>query len=524
MSSLQAVFVIAAIGYIVGSVTVKEMRLGASGVLLVALFFGHIGYEIPPIIGDLGLVLFIASVGLTSGPSFFRNLKQNALSYGVIAATIIASATMLAVALRTVFSIPKELATGIFTGALTTTPGLAAALKITGNPNVSVGYGIAYPFGVTGKILLIQALPRLAGKNLKEEVEKHASTKLSQEGSGLVVREFIVEKPEVDRKTLAELGLASRTGALVSRVMRGRHIVAALGDTTLLNGDYIRAVGTEEALKRLSELIGPMVKLSMDEPGLEVRDLAVESKEAAGVRLRELGIYEKYGVILTRVMRTGIEFTPSGETVLEMKDIVRVVGPRFAVDRFQDFLGIQRRTLGNTGLVPLSLVISFGIFLGGLKIPVPGAGSISLGLTGGPLLASLLIGHIGSVGPWSLRPSGQFLRNIREFGLMLFLAGAGVSAGHGFVPAVSRYGWKLFLMGAFITLIPMSVGFLVAHKGFKLAFIDTMGCICGGTTSTPALGALITAAGADEVATAYAAIYPFALVLVVIASSVLPTI
>jgi len=262
----------------------------------------------------------------------------------------------------------------------------------------------------------------------------------------------------------------------------------------------------------------------MDEPGLEVRDLAVESKEAAGVKLRELHVYEKYGVILTRVMRAGIEFTPNGETSLEMKDIVRAVGPRFALDRFQEFLGIQRRILGNTGLVPLSIVISLGILLGGFRLPLPGTGSVSLGLTGGPLLASLLVGHIGSVGSWSLRPSSQFLGNIREFGLTLFLAGAGVSAGHGLVPAVSEYGWKLFLMGAFITLIPMSLGFLVAHRGFKLAFIDTMGCICGGTTSTPALGALITAAGTDKVATAYAAIYPFALVLVIIASCVLATI
>jgi putative transport protein len=521
MSSLQAVFVIAAIGYVIGSITVREMQLGASGVLLVALFFGHIGYQLPPIIGELGLVLFIVSVGLTSGPSFFRNLKRNALSYGVIAATIIVSATILAMALRTVFGIPKELATGIFTGALTTTPGLAAALQVTGSPNVSVGYGIAYPFGVIGKILLIQAIPLLAGKNLKEEVAKHKSMKLYAEESSLIVQEFIVDRPEVDRKTLAELGLASRTGAVVSRVMRGKHIVAALGDTVLLHGDCVRAVGTEEALKRLSELLGPAVKLSMDEPGLEVRDLAVESKEAAGAKLQELDVYEKYGVILTRVMRTGIEFTPSGETVLEMKDTVRAVGPRFALDRFQEFLGTQRGILGNTGLVPLSLVISLGILLGRFRIPVPGVGSVSLGLTGGPLLASLIVGHIGSVGPWSLRPSGQFLGNIREFGLMLFLAGAGVSAGHGLVPTVSEYGWKLFLMGAFITLIPMLLGFLVAHKGFKLAFIDTMGCICGGTTSTPALGALITAAGTDEVATAYAAVYPFAMVLVIISSCVL---
>jgi putative transport protein len=523
MSSLQAVFVIATIGYIIGGITICEMQLGASGVLLVALYFGHIGYQFPPIIRDLGLVIFIVSVGLTAGSSFFRNLKRNALSYGVVAVTIIASATMLAAVLRTVFSIPRELATGIFTGALTSTPGLASALQVSNNPNVSVGYGIAYPFGVIGKILLIQVLPLLSGKNLKEEIAKHKSAKLLAEKSTLMVHEFIVDRPEIDRKTLAEIGLASRTGAIVSRVRRGNHIVAALGDTVLLLGDYVRAVGTKEALEKLEKLIGPMVKLSMDGPGLEVRDLVVESKEVAGAKLQDLELYEIYGVILTRVMRTGIEFTPTGATVLEMKDVVRAIGSRFDLDRFEQSLGIQRKLFGNTGLVPLSLAISLGILLGQIKIPIPGVGSVALGLTGGPLLAGLMIGHIGSVGPWSLRPPGQFLGNIREFGLMLFLAGAGVSAGHGFVPTVSKYGWILFFIGALITLIPVLFGFVVAHKGLKLDFVDTMGCICGGTTSTPALGALITAAGTDEVATPYAAIYPFAMVLVVIASQLLAT-
>ena len=462
-------------------------------------------------------------MGLAAGPSFFRNLKKNALSYGVIAVTIITSATVLAAALRSVFGIPRELATGIFTGALTSTPGLASALQVSNNPNVSIGYGIAYPFGVVGKILLIQMLPLLAGKNLKEEIAKQKSKEIFAEKSTLIVQEFIVDKPEIDRKTLAELGLASRTGAIVSRVRRGNHIVAALGDTVLLCGDYVRAVGTKEALEKLEELIGPMVKLSMDEPGLEVRDLVVENTEVVGSKLQDLELYETYGVILTRIMRTGIEFTPSGKSILEMKDVVRAVGPRFALDRFEEFLGIQRRLLGNTGLVQVSLAISLGILLGGFKIPVPGVGSVSLGLTGGPLLAGLVIGHIGSVGPWSLRPPSDFLMNIREFGLMLFLAGAGISAGHGFVSTVSKYGWILFLMGAFITLIPMMFGFLVAHKGLKLDFIDTMGCICGGTTSTPALGALIAAAGTDEVATPYAAVYPFAMVLVVIASQILAT-
>ncbi|MCR4401980.1 MAG: YidE/YbjL duplication [Firmicutes bacterium] len=523
MTPLEALFILAAAGYVLGGISVGNMQLGTSGVLLAALYFGHLGYEVPGIVRDLGLALFVGSVGLTAGPRFFRNLRRNALSYGLLALLIVGSGAVATAMAARLFDIPRALAVGIYTGALTTTPGLAVALEATGDSAASIGYGIAYPFGVVGVVLFVQLMPHLLRKNLREEVAKLSQTPDREAGlvPTLLVREFVVENPDVDRKTLAELAIHSRTGAVVSRVKRGRQVFAALGNTVLLKGDGIRAVGTEEALAKLEAVVGRQAQVPMDEPGVEVRDLAVESREVAGKTVCELNAHGQYGIILTRVRRAGVEFTPGADTVLEQKDVVRAVGAPSAMDRFQAVLGRQRRPLERTGMLALALVIAVGLLISRLRLEIPGVGAVSLGIAGGPLMAGLIVGHFGGVGRWSLRPSGQTLGITREMGLMLFLAGAGVAAGRGFVATVAKYGWLLFASGAGITVIPMMLGFAASALFFKLSLPDNLGSICGGMTSTPALGALITAAGSDEVAASYAATYPFALVLVVLATQAL---
>jgi len=172
-------------------------------------------------------------------------------------------------------------------------------------------------------------------------------------------------------------------------------------------------------------------------------------------------------------------------------------------------------------MLALTLVLAAGLLISRLRVQIPGVGPLSLGIAGGPLMAGLVVGHFGGVGRWSLRPPGHTLGITREMGLMLFLAGAGVAAGRGFVATVAKYGWLLFASGALITLVPMVLGFAASAWLFKLNLPDNLGSICGGMTSTPALGALITAAGSDEVAAPYAATYPFALVFVVLATQAL---
>ena len=366
-NTLMMVFLIAVIGYLVGSIKIKGLELGTAGILLVALVFGHFGVEIPSLVRELGLICFVTSVGFIAGPKFFRNFKVNATSYILLGIIIIASGALTCALVIKVFGIPADISTGRMAGALTSTPGLAAALEATGSDAASVGYGIAYPFGVVGVVLFVQLIPKILKTDMAAE--------------------------------------------------RAKFEAAA---------------------------------------NIEVEDYHKTKKESL-----------------------------------------------FYAD--------------SMGFFPFSLAIALGIILAKIEIKLPGGGIFALGTSGGPLIAGLILGHFGRIGKLSVKVEKHVLECLREFGLALFLLGAGAQAGAGFVEILQEHGVLLFVYGALMTLIPMLLGYVFAAKVLKLSIFNTLGSICGGMTSTPALGTLIRVTETDDVASAYAATYPVALVMVVLA-------
>ena len=361
-NNLMLIFTILVLGYALGRITICGLDLGTAGVLLVALVFGHFGVVIPDVVGDLGLICFVTAVGYIAGPKFFRNIKANAKSYILIGLVTILSGALVCVAVINLFNVPTDICVGLMSGALTSTPGLAAAKEAAG-VNAAVGYGIAYPFGVVGVVLFVQLIPKILKTDMDAE--------------------------------------------------RAKFTAAAT--------------------------------------------VSVEQKE-------------------------------------EKK--------RIAIDEF--------------GFFAFALAIILGIILAKISIPLPGGGKFALGTSGGPLLAGLVLGHFGHIGPVDIKPNTNMLKHIREFGLALFLLGAGLEGGAGFVEVLKEQGVMLFVYGALMTLVPMLAAYFFAAKVLKLSVFNSLGSICGGMTSTPALGTLIRVTKTDDVAAAYAATYPFALILVVL--------
>ena len=350
------------IGLLIGRIRIGSLTFGASGILLAGLVFGHFGARVSPIVQNLGLICFVASVGFIAGPHFFGNFKGKAKAYVFIGVGIIAAGVLTCLIIMSVSGVSADLCLGLLAGALTTTPGLSAAIESTGSDLVPVGYGIAYPFGVLSVVFFVQTLPKI----LHADLEK--------------------EKKELGEK--------------------------------------------------------------LDEKKKPLREKLI------------------------------------------------------AIDGY--------------GLFSISLAIILGIIIGSIKIPLPGKGSFSLGSSGGPLLTGIILGYFQTVGIFDLRVKHETLVTVRELGLAFFLAGAGTGAGAGFVKTVSEHGFMLFVYGALMAIVPLAIGYLLAHKVFRLNILDSMGSICGGMTSTPALGALISSAGTDDVTNSYAATYPIALALIVI--------
>ena len=405
-------FIISFIGYALGSIKIKGVRLGAAAIFLVSLLFGYLFTQ--PILNSLpvlkcffiadgkadmfadyrmlemiGLVLFVTAVGYMAGPNFFRNIKQNAKSYVPLSFVLVATGTVLTVIFAMLPGIGADYSTGIMSGAMTSTPAFSASKQVAENEGlVSLGHAVAYPFGVVGIVLFVQIIPRL----LKVDMEKERA---------------LISDPNMNKK----------------------------------------------------------------QNGLTTEQADLDNK--------------------------------------------------------------KRFTLDTLGLGAFAVAVVLGIIIGAIKIPLTAKGfdgpCFSLGNTGGPLIAALILGHFGRIGRLSLKMPEATLKVFREFGLMLFLVGAGVEGGVELVSQIgaSGHGAMLilygFIAGVIMTVIPLLVGYFFVAKVFRLPFLNGLGAITGGRTSTPALGTLINVSGTEDVASAYAATYPVSLVLIVLASNLIET-
>ena len=518
---IVALMLIVGLGLLLGRITVAGVSLGASGVIFVAIAFGAMHCEIPRTAGTFGLILFVYCIGITAGPNFFRAFVAQGADLAKLGAVIVvlgAATTSLFIWLA---DIPVDLAVGAFAGAMTSTPALAAAMDALNNtPTVSIGYGIAYPFGVIGVVLFVQVLPRLLRKNLDTEAQQSDS----RVSKGCTVKRVLVEimNPALAGKKVAESVLINNSRCQVPRVLVNERFVPITAETRFELGQCILLVGQDDRLPEVIEALGKQVQKTFN-AGMETerRKVVVTSKNVVGKDLRELNLLHQFGVTISRIVRNDVTFVPHAETVIGRADILTVIGDPQGLEKFSSFAGHRARVLDETDLISLTFGVTAGILLGMLPIGIEGVGSFKLGSSGGPLLVGLLLGHFGKIG----FVRGQIPRAARmllsEVGLVFFLAGAGVKAGGRFFEVLQEQGPILLVAGAAITAIPMVVGYLLARKLFKLNLLESLGGVCGSMTSTPGLGAITNKTDSDIPVTSYATAYPVALILMTVCAQII---
>ncbi|MBN2637520.1 MAG: transporter [Bacteroidales bacterium] len=520
-------FLIIALGIALGKVSFKGIKFDLSAVIFVALFFGyifnyyHIALTIPPIIQKIGLVLFIYTIGMQAGPSFFGSFREQGFRFMSVAAVIVISGSLLAWAISVIWGVDLKLMTGLFTGALTSTPGLAAAIEASKSPVASIGYGIAYPFGVLGVILFVKISPKIFRKNIVQEEQSFKNGNLSDKPE-ITNRTFVITNKNVDGKSLAELKIRFMTKANISRIMRkdGALVVPSPEERLFLD-DRVKAVGTEDALQRVELLLGKPTEEVIPQSGnLEIRWFVVSNEHVVNKSLAELNIMGNYHATMTRIRRSGIDLTPYPSTRLRYGDKVLISLHKGNVPIVTQLLGDSLKHISETSFLPVALGIVIGVLLGAISIPL-GNLHFQLGLTGGVLMASLFLSWKGKTGPviWNL--SGPANQLLRQMGLLLFLTPVGIDAGTHLTAAFAQYGANLFLFGGIITLVPMILACLTGVFVFKLNFLSLLGAITGGMTSTPGLSVVDSMTDTEAPQLAYAAVYPFSLVLVIIAAEVL---
>lgn len=514
--SYFSLFLIVALGFMLGRIKIKGLSLDVSAVIFIALLFGHFGVIIPKELGNFGLVLFIFTIGIQAGPGFFDSFRSKGKTLIIITVLIIASACLTAVGLKYAFDIDTPSVVGLIAGALTSTPGLAVAIDSTNSPLASIAYGIAYPFGVIGVILFVKLLPKIMRIDLDQEARR---LEIERRGQYPELRTCVyrVTNPAVFNQSLAQINVRAMTGAVISRLKHDGEISIPKASTMLRENDYIQGVGSEESLNQLAVLVGEREegKLPLDQTQ-EIESLLLTKKDMINKQLGDLNLQRNFGCTVTRVRRSGIDLSPSPELALKFGDKLTVVGEKEGIKSVAGLLGNNAKQLSDTDFFPIAMGIVLGVLFGKLNISFPDGLSFSPGLTGGVLMTALFLSAVGKTGPilWSM--SGPANQLLRQLGLLLFLAEVGTSAGKNLVSTFQESGLLLFGVGAAITLLPMLAAVLVGRLVFKINILDLLGTITGGMTSTPGLAAADSMVDSNIPSVAYATVYPIAMVFLIL--------
>ncbi len=510
-----AIFLIIITGYLLGGIKIKGIGLDVSAILFVAMIFGYYGLKIPSDLKNIGLILFIFTIGFQAGPSFFETFRRDGKNLVILAAAIVISSAMVAVGCALIFNFGPELTGGLFAGGITSTPGLAALSELSDSGNATIGYGVAYPFGVIGVVLFVKLFPRIFRLDIKK-AEEDFNNHISEQFPKIINRNYIVENPEIIGKSISELQLRQATGANISRVFQNGSAFTPNPHTILHSGSIIKAVGTESALTKIQQLIGKPTEIGIAlNQNYDVRFIIVTNKKVINKTINELHLQSKYNIIITRIRRSGVDFSATSNIRLQFGDKIKVAGTKEDIQTLTAALGDEANKIYEANYIPVAIGIVLGVLLGQLNLKI-GKIDLSLGLTGGVMAVAILLSRVRKVGPVVFSLTTAANQILRQIGLILFLVSVGAEAGSGIVSALKVDGLRMFSSGVLITLIPMIVGVLLAKYILKIDVLQLLGGITGGMTSTPGLAATASMTKTNAPGIAYATIYPIAMVLVII--------
>lgn len=525
-------FVIAA-GIYLGKIKFGGISLGVTFVLFVGILMGHFGYEIEPsvlkFVREFGLILFIFAIGLQVGPGFFSSFKKGGIKLNMLATLGILLNVAIVIAIYFIDGTTSINAlVGVMSGAVTNTPGLAAAQQAAADleavNTMSMGYAAAYPLGVLGIIAAILLVKAIFGVKIDKEIEAiNREQEESQSKPHLVSYE--VTNHLIDGKTLLQLHDIIHCDFVVSRLMvTGGEIIIPKSSTEIHVGDKLYVVMSQEDQHSFDAVLGKPIEMGDEEweavapANVVSRRILITRSEYNGTALGALRLHKGYNLNCTRVNRAGVDLLASPGLRLQMGDRITVVGDLNDIERLASKLGNSMKRLNQPNLVTIFIGILFGIILGSINV---GFG-MKLGLAGGPLVVAILLSRFGYKVKLVTYTSSSASLMLRELGICLFLAAVGIGAGKGFADTVFNYqGMWWVIWGFIITFFPLLIVGCIARGVYKFNYLTIMGMMSGGYTDPPALAYANNSTGSDAPAVAYSTVYPLTMFLRVVAAQAL---
>jgi len=499
---MMALFLTIAIGYLVGEINIKGFSLGVGAVLFVALAMGWFAPKsVPaPMVGTLGLALFLYGVGVQYGKQFFIGLTSSA---GIRANMIALVGVLAAGAVSLLFVKAMNLnlghALGLFAGSGTSTPTLQAAIATLGNDDPAVGYSVSYPFGVAGPILFLY----IAFMILKPKIEMPTST-------GLEMLEIALRNPEFFGKTLGEVTAALPAGVQIVALRRDGRNEPASANSVVAESDVVLATASaKEALVQAGTMLGEAApgRLLKDRSDLDYMRVFASRPVVVGRALGDLDLPGEKASVLIQVRRGDADILPRPDLVLEFGDRVGVLAHRGDFAAMRKYFGDSIKGTAEFSYISIGIGMALGFLIGAIQIPLPMIGKISVGLSG-VLIMALILGNLRRTGGmnWTIPLSANLV--IRNLGLTLFLAQVGMSSGPKFAATVTDTGFMMLGLGV-VVLVALVVPILILGLlVFRMPYDEVAGIVAGACGNPAILAYSNKLAPTDRPDLGYAMIFP----------------
>ncbi len=535
--SLLILTIVVALGiFLAGRLTIRGMGLGVTWILFCGILFSALGIQIDPTVEqfakDFGLVLFVYSLGLQAGPSFFSSFSHGGLRLNLLATAIVVLGVGGTLAIAFISHEDMASMVGVMTGAVTNTSSMGAAqqayadLHHTAHPYIATCYALAYPFSVLGVIVSMVLLQKICRIRPQEE-EKALLAEAEQQSQQPVCVDIRLTNTEILNKRLTVLHNSCKAEMVVSRIIHsdGQDEVAH-SKTVLREGDTIRVLTDHAHLQELQTLGEVSVFKTIpngDTPHLVSRRIVVTKPEWNGQKIGKVSLRAHYNVNITRVIRAGVGLLATPMLRLQLGDRIIVVGEQDDVRKVGELFGNELKRLDAPNLIPIFVGIALGVIVGTLPIALPGLGqSFRLGLAGGTLVVALLMGRFGPTYKIVTFSTTSANHMLREVGLALFLAAVGLGAGEVFLSALTSGGYMWIVYSILIAVLPLLIVGIIAYRAMHINYFTVIGLFTGAMNDAPALGyAMSISPNNDQASVTYATVYPLTMFLRILAAQLM---
>lgn len=529
-SSVQSIIIISvvsAIGLQLGKLKILNISLGITFVFFVGIIVGHFNFDLNKdmlnFAQNFGLIMFVYALGLQVGPGFFSSLRKGGLRLNMLALGVVFIGLVLALVFSIVSQISLPNMVGILCGAVTNTPALGAAQQalnqITNGDtkavaDMALATAVTYPLGVIGVILAIIVLRKFL---VSKEAYSMPSEKRDHD---TYVGEFHITNPAIEGKSIREIMKLSPKRFVISRIWRDGKVTIPTSESILQHDDHLLIISIKSDVEHIKVLFGEQENVDwnkedidwnhIDNSQLVSRRIIVTQSKVNGIKLGVLRLRNNYGINITRINRVGIDLLPSPDLSLQIGDKLTVVGEKASIDNVAKILGDEEKRLNKPNLIAIFSGIAFGLILGALPLPFPGMTfPVKLGIAGGPIIIGILMGAFGPRFRFTTYTTQSANLLMRQFGLTVYLACLGISAGEHFFETVFQSEGLLWIgFGFVLTVIPVIIMALIAMKVLKISYAKSVGMLCGSMANPMALSYVNSTIDDDEPSVAYATVYP----------------